>query len=273
MMLSVIMIVYNHSKYIEEAIQGVLKQETDFDFEFIISNDCSTDNSDSLIRSIKNQNTRCKITYYDQKVNLGMMPNFMFALNAANGKYIALCEGDDYWTDASKLQKQVDFLEQNNDFSICFHNVNLEINNTLKEDNLKKRIPSVFGIEELALKNVIHTPSVVYRNRLFPEFPDYFKNAPIGDYFLHLLNAQYGKIKYIDEVMAVYRIHGTSYWSSKSNAEQDQILISFLNSIKINFEGQIQKIIDLQIEKIAMKHAGFWDKKIKKIKRFFDTKK
>jgi glycosyltransferase involved in cell wall biosynthesis len=250
MIASVAMITYGHSKFLKQAIESVLMQQTTFDFELVISNDCSPDNTDEIIYDIINSNPNgYKIKYFSHKKNLGMMPNFIFLLEQCSGKYIALCEGDDYWTDPLKLQKQVLFLEDNKDFSICFHNVNT-LNGTLFcEENTRKNIASVTTIYDLATYNYINTPSVVYRNGLIPKFPAYFSKTPIGDYFLHMLNAQYGKIKYIDEVMAVYRLHDTSYWSSKDKLDKLKIWIDFIQKIKENFDTDIQMILDQQILK------------------------
>lgn len=116
---SVVMITYNHEKFIKEALESVFSQKTNFQYEIIISNDCSTDNTDEVIKKIidKNENGNL-INYTNHKNNKGMIPNFLWSIQQAKGKYIALCEGDDYWTDPYKLQKQVDFLEANPDYSI-----------------------------------------------------------------------------------------------------------------------------------------------------------
>jgi glycosyltransferase involved in cell wall biosynthesis len=250
MTLSIAMITYGHSKFIKQAIESVLMQQTTFDFELIISNDCSPDTTDEIVQEIIDTNPNGhKIKYFSHKKNLGMMPNFIFLLEQCRGNYIALCEGDDYWTDPQKLQKQVLFLEDNKEFSICFHNVKTLAGTQFNEENSRKNIASVSTINDLATYNYIHTPSVVYRNGLIPEFPAYFSTAPIGDYFLHMLNAKYGKIKYIDEVMAVYRLHDTSYWSSKEKSDKLKIWIDFIQKIKENFDADIQIILDQQIKK------------------------
>jgi glycosyltransferase involved in cell wall biosynthesis len=250
MTLSIAMITYGHSKFIKQAIESVLMQQTTFDFELIISNDCSPDTTDEIVQEIIDTNPNGhKIKYFSHKKNLGMMPNFIFLLEQCRGNYIALCEGDDYWTDPQKLQKQVQFLEDNKEFSICFHNVKTLAGTQFNEENSRKNIASVSTINDLATYNYIHTPSVVYRNGLIPEFPAYFSTAPIGDYFLHMLNAKYGKIKYIDEVMAVYRLHDTSYWSSKEKSDKLKIWIDFIQKIKENFDADIQIILDQQIKK------------------------
>ena len=126
MTVSVLMITYNHSKYIKQAVESVLEQKTNFDFELIIANDCSPDNTDEIINDIiKNNPNGYKIKYYSHQKNIGMMSNFIFLTEQATGKYCALCEGDDFWTDNYKLEKQVSFLDSNLDYSICFHNVQI----------------------------------------------------------------------------------------------------------------------------------------------------
>ena len=266
------MITYNHQNYIEQAINGVLMQKTNFNFELIIANDNSPDETDAIIKKcIDTHINGNKIKYINNTSNIGMMPNFINAIKNCTGKYIALCEGDDYWTDEKKLQKQVDFLERNNDFSICFHHVNIDNNGIIIEDNITKKVPSKTTIKDLAEGNYIHTCSVVYRNNLFEKFPDYFYKAPVGDYFLHLLNSRYGKIFCFDEIMAIYRVHETSYWSSKQQEERNKIWIDFLNNIKPNFSRKIRKILKKQIINTQPKKISI-SKKLKKIlKKFINT--
>lgn len=218
-MITVLMITYGHKKFIEQAIAGVLMQKTNFSVELIIANDCSPDNSDEVIqKAISELPQNISVNYIKNDKNLGPNPNFVNAFKDIKSKYIALCEGDDYWTDPLKLQKQVDFLEANEDYSVCFHNVEeVDINGkTLGNYHVISEIEEkTYTIEDLANGNFIHTPSVVFRNQ-FEELPDWFLYCPIGDYPLHLLNASYGKIKYIPSQMASYRV-GAGIWSRKSH--------------------------------------------------------
>lgn len=248
MKVSICMITYNHQDYIEQAINGVLMQKTNFEFELIISNDNSTDNSDLVIKNhLNNHEHKDKVKYINNKENMGMMPNFINTLEKCTGQYIAICEGDDYWTDELKLQKQADFLDQNKDFSICFHKMRVKDKEGIKDDFIIYN-NQITSIHDLAKGNYIHTCSVMYRNNLFEKFPEYFYISPVGDYFLHLLNSQYGKIYCFDEKMAVYRIHDTSYWSSKKQQERETIWIDFLKNIKHSFSTEIQLELDKQIE-------------------------
>ena len=130
----------------------------------------------------------------------------MAGLNAAKGKYIALCEGDDYWTDPLKLQQQIDFLERHSDYSACFHPVQIwqEDRQELVEDSITRKVPATTSLDDLIVGNYIHTPSIVYRNRTYPEW---FQRVPLGDYAIHCLNALDGKIFKLEQPMAVYRVH------------------------------------------------------------------
>lgn len=216
--ISIIMVTYGHEQYIHEAIEGVLMQEGDFDLELIIANDCSPDNTHLIISEILSSHPKAdKIRYIKHDKNIGMMPNFIFALQEANGQYIALCEGDDYWTDPYKLQKQVDFLETNPEYVLSFHKVKiLKPNGELVDDFITK-VPENYQTQETLarLGNYIHTPSVVFRN-VIKEYPYEFSLSPIGDYFLYMMLTKYGKIKYLEEEMAVYR-YGVGVISKMNN--------------------------------------------------------
>jgi glycosyltransferase involved in cell wall biosynthesis len=237
MKLSVCMITYNHEHYIREAIEGILLQETTFDFELIIANDKSTDKTEIIILAlIENHPKGNLIKYFSHTENKGMMANFIFALQQCEGKYIALCDGDDYWTDPQKLQKQIDYLEANPDYVLCFHQIRiLKTDGSMVDDFLTKVPENCETIETLAkFGNYIHTPSVVYRNVL-SKFPFEFEKTPIGDYFLYMMLAEHGKLKYMEEMMAVYR-YGIGILTSQNSVKItiDQIrfyscLLSYLN--------------------------------------------
>jgi glycosyltransferase involved in cell wall biosynthesis len=207
-LVSVCCITYNHEKFISQAIDGFLMQKTDFPVEIIIGEDCSTDNTRAICRDYKEKYPD-RITLLLPEKNHGMNQNFIKTVQACTGKYIALCEGDDYWTDPLKLQKQVDFLEVNEDFAICFHPVKVknEVENTIVDDFITPEMQEVTDIYDLAKGNYMHTPSVVFRKnqKVFDTFNSV--KFEIGDYPLHILNAQYGKIERLKDTMAVYRRH------------------------------------------------------------------
>ena len=168
---------------------------------------------------------------------------------ACCSKYIALCEGDDYWTSPHKLQKQVDFLEDNPDFAICFHNMRIideDKPHLTRVSNIKQK--EITDINTLALGNYIFTASCIFRKN-FSRMPDWFYQCPVGDYPLHLLNAQYGKIKFIDEVMGVYRVHQGGIWENKNLLYRLEEWAKMLEMIRGNFNSNIKRILNNSLNK------------------------
>jgi glycosyltransferase involved in cell wall biosynthesis len=200
---------YNHSKYIEQCLNGIVMQKTNFRFEVFVQDDASTDASQKIIKEFAEKyNFIVPVLHTENIYSKGGNLNEYF-FKKAKGKYIAFCEGDDIWTEPLKLQKQVDFLEANPNFTICFHNARKLIQETEDDSGLFfiKQSKDIFTITDIIKNNFIPTLTCVFRNNLFKEFPNWFSNAYPGDWPLHILNAQYGKIKYIDEIMATYRLH------------------------------------------------------------------
>lgn len=213
--ISIAMLTYNHQDFIGEAIESVLMQQTSYSYKIIIAEDCSTDKTREIILEFQRKNPD-KIKLILQKVNVGASKNNVILLSNLEGKYIAALEGDDYWTDPLKLQKQVNFLESNPDYVLCFHQVNvLKTDGSIVDDFITKVPENYETIETLArLGNYIHTPSVVFRNVL-KEFPFEFEQSPIGDYFLYMMLVEHGKLKCLKEKMCVYR-EGVGIWSQKN---------------------------------------------------------
>lgn len=217
-LVSVLMITYNHEKFIAQAIESVLMQHVNFKYEIVIGEDCSTDRTKNIVVDYqKKYSNRIKLLL--QETNVGMHKNFIDTYYSCQGKYIALLEGDDYWTDPHKLQKQVDFLEANPEYVICFHPIKIwkEDEQQLVGDYITRNVPETTDIYELTKGNYIHTPSVLYRNGLIKNFPAEFYKSPAGDYFLHMLNAQFGKIKKLPDYMAVYRMHDKGVWAKNDS--------------------------------------------------------
>ena len=237
-LVSVIMITYGHEKYIEEAIRGVFLQKTNFPLELIISNDKSPDSTDEIIKNIiKSAPENISVNYIQHLENIGMLPNFISTLKMAEGKYIAVCEGDDYWTDENKLQKQTDFLEKNEDFTLTFHNVFIRNGETLRMDlDYEKRLSSkdIYTIDDLSKGNFIHTLSVVFRNMEI-EFPEWYFSSFLGDYPIWLWLSKKGKIKYFPEKMGVYR-ENVGVWSGKSQEEREFKTMLVLRNLIPDFE-------------------------------------
>jgi glycosyltransferase involved in cell wall biosynthesis len=225
---TVCLITYNHAPFIAQAIESVLMQQTSFEFELLIGEDDSPDGTRQIVTGYQAKYPgRIRLFLNDRKnviyVNGKPTGQWNFANNIRNsrGEYIALLDGDDYWTSPLKLQKQVDFLDHNRDCALCFHNVRIldEADPARQELHHTSPMRAKYGIEDVLRGNFMHTCSVMFRSRLFGDFPAWFFKCPMGDWPLHVLNAQHGRIGYLDEVMAVYRKHGQSAWSSQSRLQ------------------------------------------------------
>ena len=211
-LLTVVMITYGHEKYIEEAINGVFMQKTNFPFEFIIANDASTDGTDSVIRKlIQNAPHHITVKYTCHEKNLGMMQNFRWALEQAKGKYIALCEGDDYWIDENKLQMQVDFLEKEPQYSLVFHGskITVEDAKTYQENLFKNLETREYFDKELLTSWLIPTASAVFRSHHNAIIIQRLKNPKycFGDIVIFLSLLEAGKMYCLSKKMSVYRIN------------------------------------------------------------------
>ncbi|MCR5164831.1 MAG: glycosyltransferase [Thermoguttaceae bacterium] len=219
--LSICCITFNHAKFIRQTLDGFVMQKTNFPFEVLIHDDASTDGTADIIREYeaKFPDIIKPICQTENQWSKGVSISKTFNFPRVQGEYVAMCEGDDYWTDPLKLQKQADFLDAHPDYTICFHPVRILWE---KQPEREEIFPTpemrggrtVFAVEDLIQKNIIQTNSVLYR-WVFPEKEplDVFPAGILpGDAFLHLIHAKHGKIGFIDEVMAVYRRHEGGVW-------------------------------------------------------------
>ena len=228
-LLSVCMITYNHEKYIREAINGILMQKTDFRFELVIGEDFSSDKTRQICEEYAKTHPE-KIELLPSKMNYGIIPNFIRTLKSCRGKYIAFCEGDDYWTDPYKLQKQVDFLNENKQFPMCFSN-SLIVDDDGNITN-KDRVPDDKK-HNMSQRDILSgycppTNTVVLRSAYLAEYYPQFEGLINGDFFLFSLLTEHGDAAYLDFISAAYRLHANSIWSGK---DADYKLTNF---IKVN---------------------------------------
>ncbi len=204
---SVSMRAYNHEKFIARAIESVLAQNVNFDYEIVIGEDCSPDNTRKIVINFQKRYPD-KIRLLLPGKNIGRRKNFIQTLKACRGKYVALLDGDDYWSAPHKLQKQVDFLDSHSACSSCFHKVNKVNENGIETPPRRKRkLKPMLTMEDLLRRNFIQTCSVVFRNGLFDEFPKWLNHLFFLDWPLHIMNTQHGDIGYIDEVMGAFRTY------------------------------------------------------------------
>jgi glycosyltransferase involved in cell wall biosynthesis len=224
MKVTVIVITYNHARFIAQALNSVLMQETQFPFEVIVSEDCSTDATRDIIIDFKERYpSRIRLLLSERNLNTNHV--LTRGIEAAQGDYIALLDGDDYWTSPHKLQKQVDFLDARPDCATCFHNVSVVYEDrTIEPHPFHMKRPNYYlstavpkptsTLADIAGGNFMQTCSVVFRSGLLRDIPGWYTTFPIGDWPLHILNAEHGNIGYIDEILAAYRVHSGGVWSS-----------------------------------------------------------
>lgn len=210
---SICAITYNHAPYIKDCLDGFLMQKTNFPFEIIINDDCSTDGTTDIIKDYTTRypNIIKPIFHSENQYQKGIRGMFnTFVYPKANGKYIALCEGDDYWTDPYKLQKQVDFLESHPDYSMCFTNaiIHYEYGNFLDKEMVEINTPDITPLS-LYQRWQVPTASMLIRKEVF-HTKIYIKSmniqkAAFGDVQIAIAAGFHGKIRYINEYTTVYR--------------------------------------------------------------------
>jgi glycosyltransferase involved in cell wall biosynthesis len=244
MKVSVAMITYNHGPFVAQAIESILMQETTFDYEVVIGEDCSTDHTRDIVIDFKNRFPD-KITLLLNETNLGMEENFAKTLRACKGEYIAILEGDDYWTSAQKLQKQVSFLESHPECATCFHNVRMFHEDGSREpwihcpDSQKE----MSSLEDILTGHWIATCSTMYRRAIVNVLPEWFRGLMIIDWPLHILSAQQGKIGYINEIMASYRLHQGGVFSMKDLTTQQAGIIEMYERVNMHLDFKYDRII------------------------------
>ena len=231
---------YNHENYIRQALEGFVMQKTTFPIEIIIHDDASTDGTAEIVKEYEKKYSQLFRCIYQQKnqfsKGIGVSVNYTWP--KARAKYIALCEGDDYWTDPYKLQKQVDFLKNNPEYVVCSHLVeNFHQDNT-RESYIfphQSTRKETYTFEDFLYRNHINTCSVVYRWQFDKTpLPEWFSDHFTGDYSLHLLHAYQGHVKVLPEVMAKRRIHSKGIMSGsrgKYRVWRIKDRISFMHNI------------------------------------------
>jgi glycosyltransferase involved in cell wall biosynthesis len=243
---SVLMLTYNHGRFISGAIDSVLMQKTAFDYEIVIGEDCSRDSTRQIVINYALRYPD-KIRLLLAETNLGMIPNLVQTLRECKGQYVALLEGDDYWMSTDKLQKQADFLDANQDCATCFTSARVVSQNNSFQSYIippSEYDKGKYELEDLLKCNFIPTCSVMFRNGLIQEFPEWFYRQSMGDWPLHVLNAQYGAIGYIRDVAAVYRIHPAGNFSGRSPNQNLKDVISTYKEFDAFFHRKYSKLID-----------------------------
>lgn len=238
-MVSIKCLVYNHEPYLRDCLNGFIMQNTSFKFEAIVHDDASTDGSTAIIREYAAKYPDIIKPIYEKENQYskhdGSLSKIMNA--ECQGKYIAMCEGDDYWTDPLKLQKQVDFLEEHKDYSGMAHQSTVIYSNSDKEAHVFKVLPEgEKTIDQLLNHRIFHTASIMFRRCVFDKniLPN---NVLSGDKALILLIIMCGRFWYSNDDMCVYRKNegGISSWVTVEILKKDLNIIKWAKSIDKNF--------------------------------------
>lgn len=264
---------YNHEKYIEKAIKSFLMQKTNFKFEILIHDDASLDNTANIIRKYEKKypNLIKPIYQNENQYSKGIgVSDILY--KKAQGKYIAICEGDDYWTDSYKLQKQIDYMENNLKCGLCFHTVEIF------DDKLKEKVGVIKPYEKSQIAPIadvilgdggfIGTNSLVFRRKNMLSFPKFYLESPVGDYPLQILHSSKEYAYFIVDTMSTYRINIGTSWSDKNKSYEKQKLIrikiiKMLEEFNEFSEFKYKKSIKLKVEKISYELLkNYWKKNI-----------
>jgi glycosyltransferase involved in cell wall biosynthesis len=244
---SVFILTYNQEQYIAQTLESILNQKSSFDFQLVIGEDCSTDGTRAICESYTAKFPNTIKLLPKLKNNIGLIANYMRTIKACDGKYIAICDGDDYWIDKYKLQKQVDFLEFNPDYSIVYTAVKrfyedgkvLDYNYNLNKKQL--------DFDDLIFDNFIHSVTALFRNIQSNEntIPSWINNFPFGDWQTYLWVLKDGsKIHFMNDITAVYRMNiGVSSTYMKKNSIFIEVLVRILEYIYEDYHFSHKKEI------------------------------
>lgn len=263
-LLSVGVRTYNQERFVAQALDGVLMQKTSFSFEIIVSDDCSTDGTRDILLKYQREYPD-KIRLILGEKNVGGPRNLRRVIESSTAKYITCLDGDDYYTDKYKLQKQVEFLEENERYAACFHNVvNLYDKTGARSLFLPLDFPEVVDAKDVISKKWFLPIHSVVMRRKFIAFPEWYEKVMNDDYVVDLSVAMHGPFHYMSDVMAVYRHHeaNTSIQYQNMvliNSQLSRILEGFSSiyptSYKVLFETRIKQLQDeMQYYEAEMKH-------------------
>ncbi len=215
--LTVLTMTYNHKAYIAECMDSVLAQQTAFPVRHLVLDHHSTDGTADIVAAYAAKHPSITPVLLSRR---RPAENVMGLFTRCHTKYAALCDGDDYFTDPLKLQKQVDFLESRQHCALCFHPVAVVFEDGEQQPGvfpflamLPRGVQEEYYLADLLRRNMIQTNSVVYRWRFRDGMPAWFRpDLCPGDWYWHLLHAEVGKIGFLPEVMSVYRRHKTALY-------------------------------------------------------------
>lgn len=257
---SVYCLAYNHEKYIRDALEGFVTQKTNFSYEVVVHDDASTDNTGKIIKEYADKYPEIikPIIQTENQYSKHTPIIATFIAPLLKGKYIAICEGDDYWCNTNKLQSQVEWLEEHKEYSACVHNTKLIDIESGKESYFNTCVEDAdISIEQVLQRGgaCFHTSSILYRAE-YMSIPSELQIPRIGDYPRAVYMALCGKVRYLHDVMSVYRMNVEGSYTKRFSAmslsqqeERERQIIQFLKRVDIYSNGEYKDYIEQLIKK------------------------
>ena len=248
--LRVVLVTYNHEKFITQALDSVLSQETNFDYDTVVLEDCSTDSTRTILKEYQEKHPKnLHLVLAEQNQNSN--ESWLRAFQEAPSEYVATLDGDDFWTSPHKLQKQVDFLESHPECSMCFHNVRVFYEDKSHEsyDFTSPEQKEISGLREILLGNCINGSSPVFRTSVFENLPDWLLTLKWADWGAYVWAAHHGNLGYIKEIIGAYRIHWKGFYSGMSWIDQLGGTIQFYQTMKKHLDPKYRKPIKAMLSK------------------------
>ena len=257
--LSVLLVTYHHEKYIRQALDSVLMQQTDFDFEIVVADDYSQDSTMTIIQEYRAGHHNIRILPSER--NVGITRNYQRGFAACRGEYIAVLEGDDFWISPIKLKSLVAFLEQHPECAFCFHRF-LRLG---EASSFSVHPPleiggefALFSAAQLASDNFIGNFSAcVYRRECIDRLDPALFEMKVYDWMLNITVAQEGMIGYLPTIMSIYRAHPAGAWSGKTLAEHTPELLNLIGAynkyLDFRFDSEFHSFKSAVLAEVARK--------------------
>ena len=249
-------ITYNQERYIAQTLEGALRQQTDFEVEIVVGEDCSTDGTRRIVLDYQRRYPdRIHVITSDR--NVGAFANSQRVLEACRGRYLAICDGDDHWTNPHKVQTQVDFLEAHPEYSLCCHDVEVVCDGVPKMDRFAKFTRDTFAFEDAVLSHFISTSSVVCRREPMMAMPSWLQDCRGVDIFIELLLLDRGPGRYLHETMSVKVDNpGGISLIPERRAECVGSLLHMYKKLNLHTEGRHRGILCWKMARLSLALAG-----------------
>ncbi len=256
MKVSVLVKTFNHERYVERALQSVLVQQADFPWELLVAEDRSEDRTRDLVVALAERHPD-RIRPLLRERNLGPVENFLDALARCRGEFVALLDGDDFWTSPHKLQRQVDLLDARPDLSGCTHDAELvdEAGNPTGGRYCSPRLPRVLTLERVLEGNPVPACGLVFRRALLADLPEWFRELSFTDWSLHVLLLERGPIAWEPRCDAAYRRHAGGMWSSLSARRRLALQTESYRAFARHLGGRGVRIVRRRLARLHLESA------------------